>query len=361
MGVSLPSLSSFWTTHPVPPDSYQEFDHHEAVVFIKDEQTGLRGFIAIHNTNRGPAVGGTRFWKYASDQEALRDALRLSRAMSYKCALADVPYGGGKAVLIAPEDNKKSEDYLAEYARRLESLGCGFYTGEDVGLNEDDIRILSKHSTCIIGRPDVGDLPSRWAALSVFVSMRAALQSVFGSSDFSERTVAIKGLGNVGLDLAKLVTEAGGKVVGAELDPGRLSNAQAELSKMEVVSPEEITDVKADIFAPCALSGDITAEYAAKGSAKIVCGSANNQLTSDDIADALHDAGILYIPDYVANSGGLINVVDELNPSGYDKARVKEKVEGVENTVRELITKSKQDGISTEAVAGMIARRRIGL
>src|SRR5262249_28670181 len=152
-----------------------------------------------------------RFWNYATDELALRDALRLSRAMSYKCALADVPYGGGKAVLLAQE-HVKNEPYLKTYAKRLDALGCSFYTGEDVGLDEQDIRILSKHSSCIIGRPDVGELPAPWAALSVFVSMRAALESVFSTGSFDGRTVAIKGLGNVGFELAKLITAAGGKV-----------------------------------------------------------------------------------------------------------------------------------------------------
>jgi leucine dehydrogenase len=343
------------------PDSYLEFDKHEALVFIEDEETGLRGFIAIHNTNRGPAVGGTRFWNYANDDEALRDALRLSRAMSYKCALADVPYGGGKAVLMAPDAAVKNETYLAAYAKKLDSFGCGFYTGEDVGLDEHDIRILSEHTSCIIGRPDIGDLPSRWAALSVFVSMHPALESVYGSASFSERTVAIKGLGNVGLDLAKLVTDAGGSVVAADIDEKKIADAKAALPKMEIVATEEIVHARTDIFAPCALGGDISEQYALSSESKIVCGAANNQLSSERVADLLFERGILYVPDYVANSGGLINVVDELNPKGYDKERVKEKVHDVGRTVQELIQESKRKSVSTEAVAGEIARQRIGI
>jgi leucine dehydrogenase len=360
MAISFPLLKkNFWSSQLIQPDSYDEFDGHEAVVFIKDSETGLRGFIAIHNTNRGPAVGGTRYWNYVDDVEALRDALRLSRAMSYKCALADVPYGGGKAVLIASPDQSKNEAYLQAYAKRLDSFGCGFYTGEDVGLDEKDIRVLSKHTTCIIGRPDVGDLPARWAALSVYVSMQRALVTVFGSDSFSNRRIAIKGLGNVGLDLARLISDSGGVIIGADIDEQRVEHARDTLQKIEIVSPSEIVTVKADIFAPCALGGDLTANYATQSEVKIICGAANNQLVSEEVATKLHGRGILYVPDYVANSGGLINVVDELNPNGYSRKRVEDKVRGVGSTVEELISASKAENVSTETVAGEIARRRI--
>lgn len=353
---------SFWAQESVSAyDAYPEYDGHESVIFIRDAETGLRGFIAIHNTNRGPAVGGTRFWNYSSDEEALRDALRLSRAMSYKCALADVPYGGGKAVLIAPKGTQKDEKYLAAYAKRLATFGCGFYTGEDVGLDEDDIRILSKHSTCIIGRPDVGELPAKWAAISVFVSMKAALESVFGSDSFSGKRIAIKGLGNVGFDLAKLVVQAGATVIATDISQTRIALAQKEIPTIQIVQPEHIMQVSCDVFAPCALGGDLSSNNIALLQSKIVCGAANNQLISDHSADQLHERGILYIPDYVANAGGLINVVDELNASGYDKKRVEEKVTSVRATVAELIETSRTEDVSTERVAGEIARSRIGI
>lgn len=358
---SLSKLRSIWLQEPPSSDSYPEYDGHESVIFIRDADTGLRGFIAIHNTNRGPAVGGTRFWDYATDEDALRDALRLSRAMSYKCALANVPYGGGKAVLIAPKGTQKDERYLASYAKRLATFGCGFYTGEDVGLDEDDIRILSKHSTCIIGRPDVGELPAKWAAESVFASMRAALQSIYTTDSFSGKRVAIKGLGNVGFDLAKLLSDAGAEVFAADINVARVQRARAELPHIQIVMPQEIMNVDADIYAPCALGGDLSPGNIETMHVKIVCGAANNQLVSDHCADLLHDRGILYVPDYVANAGGLINVVDELNPEGYNRDRVQKNVLAVGDTVSELIKMSQSKKVSTERVAGQIARARIGI
>jgi len=361
MAISFPLLKSFASKQLMQPDSYEEFDGHEAVVFLTDAETGLRGFIAIHNTNRGPAVGGTRYWSYETEEEALRDALRLSRAMSYKCALADVSYGGGKAVLMAPKDSAKSEQYLSAYAKRLDSFGCGFYTGEDVGLNESDIRILSKHTSCIIGRPDVGELPARWAAQSVLSSMKSALAEVFGADSFSGRTVAIKGLGNVGLDIARLIIESGGKVLASDMNRQKLALIKETMPHIQLMDAASIIRAEADIFAPCALGGDITESYAANANVKIICGAANNQLSSERVAKMLHERGILYIPDYIANSGGLINVVDELNPKGYDRDRVQNKVAEVGKTVREIIEESKRQNVSTEIIAGEIARQRMGI
>jgi leucine dehydrogenase len=207
----------------------------------------------------------------------------------------------------------------------------------------------------------VGELPAKWAALSVFVSMKAALESVYGSSSFADRTIAIKGLGNVGLDLAKLITKEKGTVIAAEVNEKRAERAKKEVPLIGIVSSKEILDVNADIFAPCALGGDITDAYAESAPVKIVCGAANNQLQEENVADSLYEGGILYIPDYVANSGGLINVVDELNPSGYSRDRVRKKVVEVEKTVQELIAASRSKKVSTEAVAGEIARARIGI
>ncbi len=333
------------------------------VLRLYDRSTNLRGFIAIHNTHAGPAVGGTRFAHYASEEEALRDALRLSRAMTYKCALAKVPYGGGKAVLMAPKnasaaEKLKNEKYFAAYARRIALLDGHFFTGEDVGLTKRDIEILAKHSESIIGRPAVGGLPAHWAALSVFESMRAALKTVFGNDSFKGRTVAIKGLGNVGSDLAMLLHKAGAQIVGAEKNQDRLRAVQKKIPSMRSVSPEAILTQTADILSLCALGGDLSEKTIAKLKVKIVCGAANNQLATPRDSARLAKRGIVYIPDYVANGGGLINVVDELDAKGYDRARVERRVSQVRKTVTDILTAAKKNRCAPDAIADQIGKKR---
>ena len=353
----------WYIAYVIDIETLPEFDGHEAVFRFSDQDTGLRGFIAIHNTNAGPAVGGTRFCHYANEEGALRDALRLSRAMTYKCALAGVPYGGGKAVLMAPAGAKaakklKTKKYLESYARRLALLSGSFFTGEDVGMTGKDIEILDQCSAGIIGRPSVGGLPSYWAALSVFESMRAALKEVFGSDSFKGRTVAIKGLGNVGSDLAAMLDEAGASVIGAEVDSTRAREAKKRVPDMRLVSSASIHTQKVDIFSPCALSGDLSKTTIPKLKAKIVCGSANNQLATSQDGERLFKRSIVYVPDYVANAGGLISVVDELHEGGYSRARVARNVARVRATVADILRQSKKKRHSPDSIADKIGKER---
>ena len=343
-----------------------EFDGHEMVLRIQDPSTGLRGFIAVHNTNLGPAVGGTRFWYYKNEEEALRDALRLSKAMTYKCALANLPYGGGKAVLMAPRDMKertktKSEHYLSSYASRLALLDGHFFTGEDVGMEEHDIEVLARKSTSIIGRPSVGGLPSPFAARSVFESMRAALRVSYDNDSFENRTVAIKGLGNVGLDLAKLLVRAGATVIGADVNEDRVKLAQKKVPGIKIVSPAVIHKQEADIYSPCALGSDLTAAYIHELKCQIVCGSANNQLATPSDSYRLFKKGIVYIPDYVANAGGLITVVDELHAGGYDRDRVRRHIAQIKETVTYILTEAREKKLPADKVADMLAEKRFHL
>ncbi len=340
-----------------------EYAAHEAVLRIEDKETGLRGFIAIHNTNRGPAVGGTRFWYYKNEEEALKDALRLSRAMTYKCAATDLPYGGGKAVLMAPKDQAashtfKNEKYLQSYARRLELLDGHFFTGEDVGMDEKDIGVLARNSSSIIGRPTIGGLPSPYAASSVFESMRAALTHAYGSDSFVGRTVAIKGLGNVGLELAQMLTKEGAEIIGADVNPEKVAAAQRLLLNCKIVPSHLIHKQKVDIYSPCALGGDLTATVIASLQCSIVCGSANNQLATPKDASRLFARGILYVPDYVANAGGLITVVDELQSGGYDKKRVERNIMQIRETVLHILSESKKKKVSESIIADALAERR---
>ena len=338
-----------------------EFDGHPFVARITDPGTGLRGFIAIHDTTLGPAVGGTRYYPYRSEEEALKDALRLSRAMTYKCAVAGVPYGGGKAVLVAPKGagTKKSEAYLAAYARRLKFLNGNFYTGEDVGMIERDIEVLASHSNAIVGRPAVGGLPAQFAALSVFRALETALQEETGSASLLRKTVAIKGLGNVGMDLAGLLHDAGASLVAADVDEARVREAKKKFPDIRIVSPARIHREAVDIYAPCALGGEFTPSTVRQLGAKIVCGAANNQLANDKMGAALAKRGVLYIPDYVANAGGLISVVDELNVAGYSEARVRERIGNMRSTVSRIIRDAKAKKLPTSVVADELVREKL--
>ena len=338
-----------------------EFDDHALVARITDGATGLRGYISIHNTTLGPAVGGTRYWAYKNEEEALRDALRLSKAMTYKCAAAGVPYGGGKAVLIAPKKgfSKKTEAFLAAYAKKLKLLQGNFFTGEDVGMTERDIQILASQSNSIIGRPAVGNLPSRYAALSVFRAMEIALQENSGSPSLLRKRVAIKGLGNVGMGLAKILHEAGAHIVAADIDTKRTKKAKELFPGIIIVTASRIHKEDADIYAPCALGGEFTRKTVPQVKAKIVCGAANNQLADAKIGKLFFRKGILYIPDFVANAGGLIDVVDELDREGYNESRVLRRIDNMRSTISHIIRAAKEKSLPTSEVADELVREKL--
>ena len=332
-----------------------EFDDHELVFFGANKKTGLRSFIAVHNTNLGPAVGGTRFRQYRSESEALRDALRLSRAMTYKCALAKVPYGGGKGVIVADSGKLKKAELVRAYAEKVDILKDRFFTGEDVGIDEDDIRVMLTATSSIIGRPGVGGDPSPWAAAGVYAAMQAALKAMYGSPDIHGRTFAVKGLGKVGFELCRLIYREGGRLIGADTDTEAVKRAMYAYPRMKIVDAGEIYKRNIDVFSPCALGGDLNLRTIPQLRCKIVCGGANNQLESPADGGRLYRRGILYIPDYLANAGGLINVVAELDKRGYDRGRVERKVKAIEGTADEVIRLSKKKDKPTSEVADRLA------
>ncbi|MBI2643996.1 MAG: Glu/Leu/Phe/Val dehydrogenase [Candidatus Wildermuthbacteria bacterium] len=344
-------------SHNFPYDRLPEFDNHELVSFFSEKKSGLRGFIAIHNTNLGPAVGGTRYRQYASDIEALRDALNLSKAMTYKCALADVPYGGGKGVIIAHSRRAKTENLLYAYAQKINLLNGSLHTGEDVGIDEMDMRILLKKSPFIIGKPNIAGDPSPWAAKGVFYAIKAALKLALGNSEIAGRVFAIKGLGKVGGELCHLLYENGAIIIAADVDKTKTQSMQKKFPKVKIVRPSEIHKEKVDVYSPCALGNEFTQTTVKELRCKIICGGANNQLANGKVGMLLHRKGILYVPDYLANAGGLINVVAELNPKGYNKARVEECVENISNTTEKILNLSQKEKQPTNYIADMLAEQ----
>lgn len=336
-----------------------EFDGHELVSYFYDSKTKLRGFIAIHNTNLGPATGGTRYWFYKNETEALRDALRLSKAMTYKCALAGVPFGGGKAVIFADKKIQKTPTFLKTYAQKVNLLGGSFSTGEDVGITDRDITTLAKHSKHINGVSSISGSPSPWAALSVYYSIKAACKEVFGTENLRNRTIAIKGIGHVGSKLCKLLLRDDATVYISDTNSAQIKKFQKTYPNVMSIAPNKIHTIKADIYAPCAMSGELTEKSVQELHSKIVCGAANNQLVSPTVGEQLHQKRILYVPDYVANSGGLINVVDNLYNKIYNKKRVLRKIQHVGKTVEKIIRISKKTNVPTFRVADTLAEKII--
>lgn len=327
-------------------------DNHEHLFQISQSDIGLEAYIAIHNTSFGPAVGGTRMYPYISKEEAVTDALRLSKAMTYKCVMANVNFGGGKGVIIG-DPRKKSKSLLRGYAEAIQELGGAFYTGEDVGISEGDVQYMLEFSKFFIGKKDKAGDPSPYAALSTFYSMRAASKSLFGPPAIQNRSVVVKGVGKVGGGLVRLLISDGAIVTISDINNEAIRAIRSFAPTINAVEPLMAHRIECDIFAPCALGNEINKTTIPELKAKIVCGAANNQLATQEDGDGLFNKNILYIPDFIANSGGLINVVEELNPSGYSNFRVEEKIKAIENTVSELIQLSKTQKKSLNSIANL--------
>jgi len=335
-----------------------EFDNHELVSFFFDKKTGLKGFLAIHNTNLGPALGATRFWHYQSEEEALLDALRLSRGMAYKCALARLPYGGGKGVIMADEKMTKTPEMIRAYAKVIDNLHGRFYTGEDVGMNKNDVRLMAEKTSYVIGKiPNKSDNPPYWTALGVLSAALAGLEEINGIPQVRNTTFAIKGLGKVGSQLCKMVIENGGSVIAADINSRKTKLATKNFPSIKIVSPSVIHRQEVDIFASCALGGCLNQITIPELKCKVVCGGANNQLANPEDGVRLHRRKILYIPDYLANSGGLINVVAELRPGGYSQSWVEKKCHQIQATTKKIISLSRRYNKPTSVVADRLAEK----
>ncbi|MBI3631806.1 MAG: Glu/Leu/Phe/Val dehydrogenase [Candidatus Staskawiczbacteria bacterium] len=334
----------------------KEFDNHKLVIKIEDKDAGLKGFIAIHNDKLGsPAVGGTRMLPYKSEKDALADVLKLSRAMTYKCAMAKVPYGGAKGVIIGDSKKDKTEKLLKAYAQKINSLKGQFYTGEDVGISQNDVNIMLKASSYFIGKPNLAGDPSPYAALSVFYSIQSAVYCLYKTKSLKDIKIAIKGVGKVGGELVRLLYNTGAIVYVSDIDKISLAKIKIKFPKVKIVDNKKIHTLAVDVYSPCALGDEFSTKNAKKIMAKIICGGANNQLADDKVGDWFFKHNIVYIPDYVANSGGLIDVVDELAEDGYKKNRVLEKINDVKNTVKKILKLSLKNNKSPHRVADEIA------
>ena len=337
-----------------------DFDDHENVVFASDADSGLRSIIAVHSTVMGPSAGGTRFWTYADSHAALTDALRLSRAMSLKNAMAGIPHGGGKGVIMKPEGDFDRQAIFAAYGRALNRVGGAYYTAEDVGVSPDDMRVINTQTNFVAGLDEgaaaSGD-PSPVTADGVFRGLRVAIKRQLKVNNFNGLTVSVQGLGHVGYALCGHLHAAGAKLIVADIRDAVLQSAVSDFGAT-IVPVETIHAVKADIFAPCALGGAVNSKTIGDIAASIVGGAANNQLATPDIGQALHERGILYCPDYVLNGGGIINVAAELS-GHYDPDWVDGKLDDLADTLDAVFEQAEADNISPDVVAERMALARI--
>jgi leucine dehydrogenase len=331
---------------------------YEQLVFCHDKATNLRAIIAIHDTTLGPALGGCRMYPYTSEEDAIVDALRLARGMTYKAAASGLNLGGGKSVIIGnPED--KSEELLRSFGRYIETLGGRYIVAEDVGTSTEDMEHIRIETSHVVG-VDVthggsGD-PSPFTALGVLQGMRACAEEIFGSPSLEERTVAVQGLGHVGYHLCGLLHNEGANLIVTDLVAEIVERAVREFGA-KPVEPDEILSIPCDILAPCALGAVVNDISLPNLRCSIVAGSANNILLETRHGEALAERGILYAPDYVINAGGLINVADELE--GYDHTRATKRVARIYHSVKRIIAISKRDGVPTNLAADTLALERI--
>lgn len=345
-------------THP-------DFDHHEQVNFVSDEASGLKAIIAVHNTNLGDALGGTRFFPYANDHAALTDVLRLSRGMSYKSAMARLALGGGKSVIIGNPQTDKSAELLRAFGRALEGMNGRYVAAEDSGTSVADMKIIHEMTEHVSGYHEKVDAngqvrsgdPSPATAYGCFVGIKAAVEHRLQRRDLTDLVVGIQGLGSVGYRLAGLLHDAGARLLVTDINAAAMQRAQEEFDA-QVMAPDQLMGAPMDIFAPCALGGAITPDAIMQLHATIVAGAANNQLDHPDTGDLLHQRGICYAPDYVINAGGIIDIYYE-RLGTHEPTRVNAHIDGIHATLMEIFQRSVATDTANSALADTIARERL--
>lgn len=339
--------------------SHPEFDGHEQVAFHHDARSGLRAIIAVHSTRLGCGLGGCRMWPYASDADALTDVLRLSRGMTYKAALAGLPQGGGKSVIIGDPRHDKTPEMIRAMGRFVDQFGGKYVVAEDSGTSVADIRLMAEETRHVGGLADArsvaagrtGD-PSPATALGTFIGLKAAVRAALGRDDLSGLRVAVQGVGNVGMRLARHLHEAGAKLWVTDLHAAAVENAVREFGAT-AVDMDEVHALDVDVFAPCALGAILNDRTIPQLRAKVVAGAANNQLAKPRHGHQLLEKGVLYAPDYVINAGGIIDIHYE-GPD-YDDAKVHAHLERIGVTLTEIFARSKQVGRPTGEIADAMA------
>ena len=329
---------------------------HEKVLLASEPSSGYRGIIAVHSTVLGPAVGGTRLWKYASDDDALADALRLSRGMTYKTALAGLPLGGGKSIIIRQDGNDNREALLRAHGRFVDVLKGSYITAEDVGTSPSDMEIVRSETQYVAGLLGRSGDPSPFTARGVFRAIQAAASYLWSSNNLSGVSVAIQGCGHVGYSLAKLLHEAGAKLFASDVNSESVSRVADEFAATKV-EPDEVLRMRADVLAPCALGGVINDQTIPELKVRIVAGAANNQLLEERHGEMLQDRNILYVPDYLANVGGVLNGCTEL--LGWEAAEATKRIDEIYDTTLKILESAKLQGITTNKAADRLAEDRL--
>ena len=331
---------------------------HEQVTYCRDEDSGLRAIICIHDTTLGPALGGTRFFPYSSEAEALRDVLRLAQGMTYKSAAAGLPFGGGKAVIMGDPEMQKSPQLLRAYGRFIERLGGAYVTAADVGTTSDDLDVIGEQTRYVVGRTIAaggsGD-SGLSTARGVFHAMRAAARLVWPADGLRGRTIGVEGAGKVGFPLIGLLLAEGAEVVLCE--PSGTARQRVFATYGELATASSLTDASIDVYSPCGLGATLTYASVSSLRATIVCGAANNQLAEQGVDNALFQRAIIWVPDFVANAGGLIQVGGELLGSTTDE--VLARVRRIEDTTQQIVARSIEQRMSTGAAALDIVRTRL--
>jgi leucine dehydrogenase len=344
------------------PWGLPDFDDHEAIHFITNDECGLRAIIAVHSTHLGPAAGGCRLWHYAKDEDGLVDALRLSRGMSYKNAMAGLPLGGGKSVILADPERTKTPEMLHAFGKAVNDLGGRYITAEDVGVNVADMIEVSRTTQYVAGLPnsegDVGGDPGPHTSLGVFLGMKAAVKRALGKDSVDGLHIALQGAGSVASGVALHACAEGARLSIADVDEKK-ARTLADRTGGKVVSPNEILGLDADLLSPCALGAILNEETIAALKVPVVAGGANNQLATEEDGERLHKRGILYAPDYVMNAGGIINVCTEYLGDG-DASLVRRRIEGIPVRLEQIWAESAETGRNPAAVADAMAQRLIG-
>jgi leucine dehydrogenase len=344
------------------PWGLPDFDEHEDLHFVTNDECGLRAIIAVHSTHLGPAAGGCRFWHYANDEEALVDALRLSRGMSYKNAMAGLPLGGGKSVILANEERSKTPEQLHAFGKAVDQLGGRYVTAEDVGMSVADMIEVARTTKFVAGLPnsagDVGGDPGPHTALGVFLGIKAAVKWALGKDSLSGLHIALQGAGSVATGVALHACAEGAKLSIADIDEAK-ARKLAGRAGGKAVPADEILALEADVLSPCALGAILDESTIPQLRVPVVAGAANNQLATPEDGERLLERGILYAPDYVINAGGIINVCTEYLGDG-DASLVRHRIEGIPRRLEQIWSEGAETGTDPAAVADAMAQRLIG-